>query len=69
MAVVSYFSDTTRPQTSSAVSPPRYSGVIEESPLLFSPFSFSLLMVDHLILWSFPAFSFENYHIQQNNTC
>lgn len=50
MAVVSYFSDTTRPQTSSAVWPPRYSGVIGESPLLFSPFSFSLLMVDHLIL-------------------
>lgn len=47
MAVVSYFSDAKRAQTSSAVWP-RYSGVIGESPL-FSLFAFSLLMLDHLI--------------------
>lgn len=47
MAVVCYFSDAKRPQTSSAVWP-RYSGVIGESPL-FSLFAFSLLMLDHLI--------------------
>lgn len=69
MAVVPYFSDTTRAQASSAVWPPRFSGVIGESSFLLSPFSFSLLMLDHLSLWSFPVFSFDSYDIQQNNTC
>lgn len=52
MAVVSCFNDAARPQTTLSVWPPRYFGDTGESS--FS----SLLMLDPLILRSFPVFSF-----------